>query len=154
MQYHSEFNHHRTPIRDRTPWNIAEQSGDGSVLEVFRHFAKLRERLVPYLAAQAAASIDASMPLMRPLALVFPHDVELWHHPYEYLLGDGLLVCPVVEPDANNWLCYLPAGDWIDVWSGERATGPTVAQRDTPLDVIPVWCRADAWTVLRPTFGR
>ena len=36
MQYHSEFNHHRTPSRDRTPWNIAEQTGDERVLDVFR----------------------------------------------------------------------------------------------------------------------
>ncbi|MCY7405583.1 MAG: hypothetical protein LH475_13345 [Cryobacterium sp.] len=28
MQYHSEFNHHRTPSVDRTPWNIAERTGD------------------------------------------------------------------------------------------------------------------------------
>ncbi|WP_202045505.1 TIM-barrel domain-containing protein [Microbacterium sp. Se63.02b] len=27
MQYHSEFNHHRLPSRDRTPWNIAERTG-------------------------------------------------------------------------------------------------------------------------------
>ena len=31
MQYHSEFNHHRQPCRDRTPWNIAERTGDTSV---------------------------------------------------------------------------------------------------------------------------
>ena len=49
MQYHSEFNHHRTPSRDRTPWNLAEQTGDERVLEVFRGFAQLRERLVHYL---------------------------------------------------------------------------------------------------------
>ena len=36
MQYHSEFNHHRTPSRDRTPWNIAERTGDDRVLPVFR----------------------------------------------------------------------------------------------------------------------
>ena len=36
MQYHSEFNFHRTPSRDRTPWNIAERSGDDSVIPTFR----------------------------------------------------------------------------------------------------------------------
>src|SRR4030095_14940381 len=54
MQYHSEFNHHRTPSRDRTPWNIAEQTGDDRVLEVFRAFAHLRERLLPPPGARAA----------------------------------------------------------------------------------------------------
>ena len=47
MQYHSEFNHHREPSRDRTPWNIAEQSDDPAVLDVFRQFAHLREKARP-----------------------------------------------------------------------------------------------------------
>ena len=58
MQYHSEFNHHRSPSRDRTPWNIAERHGDPSVLTVFRRFARLRERLLPYLVAQARISVE------------------------------------------------------------------------------------------------
>ena len=28
MQLHSEFNHHRAPSRDRTPWNVAERTDD------------------------------------------------------------------------------------------------------------------------------
>ncbi len=67
MQYHSEFNHHRTPSRDRTPWNIAERTGDERVLPVSRRFVQLRERLVPYLAEETRHAIAAGEPLMRPL---------------------------------------------------------------------------------------
>ena len=38
MQYHSEFNHHRTPSSDRTPWNIAERTGDDAGAPVSRKF--------------------------------------------------------------------------------------------------------------------
>ncbi|WP_308201592.1 TIM-barrel domain-containing protein [Sphaerisporangium perillae] len=71
MQYHSEFNHHRSPSRDRTPWNIARRTGDERVLPVFRKFAHLRERLVPYLAEQARVAVAGGPPLMR--GLFFDH---------------------------------------------------------------------------------
>ena len=43
-----------SPLRDRTPWHVAERTGDDRVVPVFRRFAHLRERLVAYLAEQAA----------------------------------------------------------------------------------------------------
>src|SRR5690606_39062209 len=97
MQYHAEFNHHRSPSRDRTPWNIAEQNDDERVLPVFRGFAQLRERLVPYLVDQAKNSVETAVPLMRPLYFDHPHDENVWAHPVQWMLGDDLLVAPVTE---------------------------------------------------------
>ena len=141
MQYHSEFNHHRRPSRDRTPWNIAERIGDPRVLPIFRRFARLRERLVPYVAEQARVSVASSRPLMRALAFEWPDDPVTWDYPYEYLLGDDLLVAPVVEPGARLQTVYLPAGDWVDVWTGEPVTDGRAIEREVPLDVIPVYSR-------------
>jgi alpha-glucosidase (family GH31 glycosyl hydrolase) len=142
MQYHSEFNHHRSPSRDRTPWNIAERTGDPSVLGTFRRFAKLRETLVPYLGAQARVTLDTGRPLMR--ALFFDHgdDERVWDWPLQYQLGDDLLVAPVTEPGATSWQVYLPAGQWTDFFTGEVHNGPVVVDRPVPLTEIPVYRRA------------
>ena len=72
MQYHSEFNFHRSPSRDRTPWNLAQQHEDETILTTFRRLAELRERLVPYLVAEGAKSLAGSKPLMRALFLRQP----------------------------------------------------------------------------------
>jgi 1,3-alpha-isomaltosidase len=152
MQYHSEFNHHREPSRDRTPWNVAEQSDDPAVLDVFRRFAHLRDRLVPYLVAQAAETIATGRPLMQALPLAYPHDDQSWTYEMQYLLGADLLVCPVTEEGATSRRCYLPAGDWVDVWNGATTAGPAFVDRDVPLDVIPVWCRKEAWLAIRSAF--
>jgi alpha-glucosidase (family GH31 glycosyl hydrolase) len=152
MQLHSEFNFHRAPSRDRTPWNVAEQSGDPRVVPVFRQFAELRERLVPYLADQGAASARHRAPLMR--ALFFDHleDENLWRFPYEYMLGDGLLVAPVCEEGRERWPVYLPRGDWFDAWTGERYGGGEIVEQDVPLDRIPVFCDAARADALLPLF--
>lgn len=153
MQYHSEFNHHRLPSRDRTPWNIAERWSDPAVLDVFRRFAHVRERLVPYLVEEARRAIGTGTALMRPLYFDHPHDERVWDRPLQWLLGDDLLVAPVTEEGATTWDVYLPEGDWVDVWTGEEVEGGRVVTRDVPLDIIPVYCRREAWATMRPAFA-
>ena len=152
MQYHSEFNHHQVPLRDRTPWYVAETTGDERVIPVFRRFAHLRERLVDYLAEQAAETVRTDRPLMRALFFDHPGDPEVWAHPRQWMLGAELLVNPVTEAGANIWPTYLPTGDWVDVWTGETFTGGQVIERKTPIDEVPVYCRSVAWHRLAPVF--
>ena len=153
MQYHSEFNHHRTPSRDRTPWNIAERSGDARVLDVSRSFVELRERLLPYLASSAKAAIAAGNSLMRPLYFDFPTDERVWDYPLQWMLGDDLLIAPVLEPGVDSWEVYLPAGDWVDAFTGDAVSGGQVVSRAVPIDELPVYVRASAWRELRHVFG-
>lgn len=153
MQYHSEFNHHRLPSNDRTPWNIAERTGDAAVIDEVRELVELRERLVPYLAESARATIRTSRPLMRPLFFDHPDDERVWAHPIQWLLGDDVLVAPVLEPGAVTWEVYLPQGEWIDARTGAAVTGGAphladVAARAT----VPVFVREPAWERLREVF--
>lgn len=141
MQYHSEFNHHREPSADRTPWNIAERTGELRVVEIFRRFARLREELVPYLMEQVQRSVRTGKPLMRPLFFDHPNDQRVWDWPQQWQLGDDLLVAPVTEPGATAWPVWLPAGEWEDFFTGERHTGPVEVDRPAPLDEIPVYRR-------------
>ncbi|WP_066361412.1 glycoside hydrolase family 31 protein [Herbidospora mongoliensis] len=151
MQYHSEFNHHRTPIRDRTPWNIAEQTGDASVIPIFREFAQLRERLVPYLTEQAAVAVRGGKPLMR--GLFFDHmERELWSYPLQFKLGDALLVVPVTTPGATDVAAYLPSGEWVDVWTGEVLPGGREVTLPAPIERPPVLCASEHWPRLRGVF--
>lgn len=152
MQYHSEFNHHRTPSRDRTPWNIAERTGDDRVVPVFRRFAHLRERLVPYLAREARVAIENGAPLMRPLYFDHPHDGAVWEHPLQWMLGADLLVAPVLAPDVATWTVYLPAGDWVDAFTGDPAQ-PGLIERPVPIDELPVYVRAESWPELKHVFA-
>ncbi|WP_291380153.1 TIM-barrel domain-containing protein, partial [Demequina sp.] len=131
MQYHSEFNHHRTPSRDRTPWNIAELSGDAAVIDEVREIVALRERLLPYLAEQARAAVETSRPLMRPLFFDHADDEAVWTAPPEWTLGDDLLVAPVLAP-GTHWDVYLPRGKWRDAWTGTPVEGGRTVATETP----------------------
>jgi alpha-glucosidase (family GH31 glycosyl hydrolase) len=152
MQYHSEY-HHRKPSRDRTPWNVAEQTGDARVLDVYRRFARLRMRLQPYLRAQARQAVFVGKPMMRALFFEIDDDARIWEFPHEYFLGDDLIVAPVIAPGAEEQRLYLPRGEWIDPWNGDELVGPTVVTRPAPLDRIPVLVSASCASTLLPLFN-
>lgn len=142
MQYHSEL-HQSAENRDRTPWNIAERFENPSVLATYRRYAKLRMLLLDYLYNEAQALSAVGLPLMRYPALEFTEDYTfLAGDPYAYLFGRDLLVCPVVEKGATAREVLLPTGDWVDLWSGARLTGPTAVVVPASLDTIPVFVRA------------
>ncbi|GAA2168047.1 TIM-barrel domain-containing protein [Pedococcus bigeumensis] len=152
MQYHSEFNHHQLPLRDRTPWYVEEVTGDERVVPVFRRFAQLRERLVGYLAEEAAETVRTDRPLMRALFFDHPGDAAVWQHPRQWMLGVDLLVNPVTEEGAQTWSTYLPAGEWVDVWTGESHQGVQVVHREMPIDEVPVYCTRAGWDRLDHVF--
>ena len=41
----------------------------------------------------------------------------------EYLLGDDLLVAPLLEENAVSREVYLPQGEWFDFFDGTRYDG-------------------------------
>jgi hypothetical protein len=144
MQYHSEPNARRIPCRDRTPWNIQDRTGDESVIPIFRFFTNLRMNLMPYILHSARQSSDSGLPLMTALPIEYPDDRLCRKFPFQYLFGRELLVAPVVEPDQESMLVYLPSGDWCDFWSGETVAGGRVLECPTPMNCIPVFVRSGA----------
>lgn len=143
MQYHSEHNEHRRPLVDRTPWNIAEQTGEPQVLDTYRFYARLRMNLVPYLDTLGHTASRDGIPIMRPLLLEYPDDPIAAGIDDQYLLGADLLVAPVLEEGASSRQVYLPDGDWFDIWTNARVSAGWI-EVDTPIDRIPVYARAGA----------
>ncbi|MDO5495853.1 MAG: glycoside hydrolase family 31 protein [bacterium] len=136
MQYHSEFNHHREPKRDRTPWWVAEVHDSPGVVDEFREAVRFRECLVPYLAEQAREAIARGLPLMRALPFEFVGDERVWEFPSQWMLGSDLLVAPVLAPGAAETEVYLPDPGGGAVWRCEWTGGefaPGVHAVDTRL---------------------
>ncbi len=142
MQYHSEYNHHRQPSNDRTPWNIQERTGDETVIPTFRFLNDVRLKLRPYIEYEALQSSLIGIPMMRALSLAFPTDRQCRQFPYQYMFGSALLVAPVVAEGVSKWPLYLPTGEWRDLWTGEQYNGGQVIHYDVSTIKIPVFVRA------------
>lgn len=146
MQLHAEFNHHKLPSGDRTPWNLAERHGDPSLLQTFRCFSELRTRLLPYIVTEAEHSAASGRPLMAALCFDFATDPSIWQAPNEYMFGRELLVCPVAEEGATELRVYLPSGTWTNVWTCEQHDGGQWLTVPAPLDQIPAFARSNGYS--------
>ena len=80
---------------DAFPWNGAERAVGIRCFysEVYRYYAWLRENLRPYIVSVAAEAHKLGIPMMRPLAMIYPEDQEATKVWDEYLFGENLLVC-------------------------------------------------------------
>ncbi|MEZ3163875.1 glycoside hydrolase family 31 protein [Halorubrum sp. RMP-47] len=132
LSSHARF-HGTTP---REPWEFGDEA-----LAIFRKFARLRYRLIPYLYTNAVVTATTGLPLMRPLVLHYSDDPATRTIETQYLLGRDLLVAPVLTADSTVEV-YLPAGEWINYWSDTRYTGQQTLQLDVPLDEVPLFVRA------------
>lgn len=114
---------------------------DAETLAHFKRYAVLHNRLFPYLYTVTAEARDRGLPVMRHLLLEYPDDPQAWNVHDQYLLGDRLLVAPVLEEDAVERTLYLPAGRWWHWWSGEPFTGPGEVTVPAPIGEIPLFVK-------------
>jgi len=137
---HARAHGHRAP---REPWAFGEPA-----LSIFRRYAQLRYRLLPYLYA-AARRAPQGVPLARPLVYDHPSDRTTWHVDDEYLLGPDLLVAPMFEPRGRRDI-YLPSGGWYDFWTDQRFDGARWITYDAELETLPLFVRAGAVIPMGP----
>ncbi len=58
----------------------------------------------------------------------------------EFMLGDSILVAPVLTKNTNKRNIELPEGNW-EYLDGEMYKGPTVIEVLAPLDVLPYFIK-------------
>jgi alpha-D-xyloside xylohydrolase len=80
---------------------------------------------------------------MRALVLNYQDDPLAREAKDEYLFGPDFLVCPVTDAGLARPV-YLPAGNWVNYWTGMQALGGKTLNVDVPVDTIPVYVRAGA----------
>ncbi|MDF2721619.1 MAG: xylS [Paenibacillus sp.] len=91
---------------------------DQSLQALFKTYAELRYKLIPYLYSAAHLASLKGIPIMRAMPIMFPNNSECSQLRQQYMLGDSLLVVAFTDR------VYLPEGVWINYWTGERLQGP------------------------------
>lgn len=74
----------------------------------FRHIIGLRYRLLPYLYSEYMKAVLNDEMMFRPLAFDYPDDRHAKAVEDQLLLGDGMMIAPVYEQNADGRYVYLP----------------------------------------------
>jgi alpha-D-xyloside xylohydrolase len=120
------------------PWDYGD-----AALATFRKYSVLHMSLFPYRYAAAQEAAKTGMPMMRALVLSYQNDDRARITKDEYMFGPDMLVAPVVD-ESTRRVVYLPAGEWVDYWTGARTSGGRTVLIDAAADVLPLWVRAGA----------
>ncbi|MFE6819261.1 TIM-barrel domain-containing protein [Streptomyces sp. NPDC057677] len=132
----------------REPWEFGPE-----VLEHAREALAERERLRPYFTTLARLARMTGAPYVRPLWWGAPEDRVLRDCEDAFLLGDALLVAPVLTGGADRRAVRLPRGRWYDTATGQAYEGPGQVLLDAPLSRVPVLARAGAVLAVRGDDG-
>ena len=108
---------------ERSPWNMEDSYAAPGFMDEMRYWHKLHEQLRPYLWKTVLECVRDSKPFMRPLVYEWPNDVNIVNCQDEYLLGDDLLIAPLLEENATSREVYLPDGVWFDFFDGSEYAG-------------------------------
>lgn len=98
-----------------------------------------QEKFAAYFVELAKTCGRTGEPMIRNLEYVFPHqgyaDVK-----DEFLMGDSLLVAPVVEKGAVTRDVIVPPGRWV-ADDGTEVTGPKRLTVQAPLSRLPYFVK-------------
>ncbi|WP_025355364.1 glycoside hydrolase family 31 protein [Kutzneria albida] len=87
---------------------------DAQTVQYYRDAVRLHERLTPYILRQRDRALATGEPIMKPLFFEDPQDQAAYTITDEWLLGDGLLVAPVLTEGTSRDV-HLGHGAWFDV---------------------------------------
>lgn len=116
---------------------------DDTLQNKVRELLEIRNQLVPYLYTAFCRYEQDGTPPFRPLVMDFPEDAGVWEIDDEYMMGDALLVAPMIadvpEEERGRRNVYLPEGKWYDFWTNECFEGGKTYLMET--ENIPVFVK-------------
>ncbi|XP_058824106.1 myogenesis-regulating glycosidase-like [Topomyia yanbarensis] len=121
----------------KTPWDI-----DLETVEITKRFVSLHEDYSDYILQRMRLAVAEGIPVNPPIWWLDPDDEIALKIDDEYLVGDDILVAPVLTEFASKRDIYLPKGTWRDgnnnqVYEGGR----WLSNYSAPMSTLPYFVK-------------
>jgi alpha-glucosidase (family GH31 glycosyl hydrolase) len=93
---------------------------DQETLRHFDRFAKVYAAWKPYRTKLVEEAAETGLPVVRHPFVHYPEDPEVYGLEYQFMVGEELMVAPVLDPGEGAVEVYLPAGRWVRLWSDKE----------------------------------
>ncbi|MGB9728781.1 MAG: TIM-barrel domain-containing protein [Thermoprotei archaeon] len=128
-------NHSDINARRHEPWVFGEPFET-----IIKNTIKFRYKLLPYIYRLFIDAHRTGLPIMRTLSTEFPSDENCYDIDDEFMLGEALLIAPILAPGIKARAVYLPEVKWYDYWDGEILNhGWNLVKAS--LEIIPIFIR-------------
>ena len=119
------------------PWDFGEDC-----TRLCRRYAELHTDFAPEILRLAEETTRSGQPIVRPIFWLAPRDERALLCDDEFLLGNDILVAPVVQAGQRARDVYLPPGTWRTHEDNRTFDGPIVLKDySAPLETLPIFQR-------------
>jgi alpha-glucosidase len=122
--------------------NIYELS-DGAQ-EIYRIYTKLHNELSDYITKYMTIASETGIPAVRHPVLEYQSDVNVYSINDQFLLGEGLMVAPILAQNTFERTVYLPEGSWTNLLTGEIMEGGKAYTVSANIGQVPVFLNNDS----------
>lgn len=113
------------------PWRVLDEKHFNAV----KHSVEIREKFVDYILEEANKTARSGEPIIRSLEYAYPGNA-FGRVNQQFLIGDKLLVAPIIEKGVTEHKVHLPKGKWKafngEVYKGNREILVSVTINDIP----------------------
>tara|TARA_B110000977_G_C11073793_1_gene490433 strand:- start:104 stop:2506 length:2403 start_codon:yes stop_codon:yes gene_type:complete len=124
---------------EQEPWTFGDE-----ITGIVKKYIELRYQLLPYLYTAFWHHIKDGTPILKSLVLYDQSDVQTHHRNDEFIYGDKLLICPILEANSKGRRLYLPKGIWFNYWDNKPSDGGKEIWIDADLETLPIFVKEGA----------
>jgi len=124
---------------EQEPWTFGDE-----ITDIVRKFIEIRYQLLPYLYTSFWQYLNEGTPILKSLVMYDQEDIQTHYRTDEFIFGDKILICPIVEPNAKGRRMYIPKGKWFNYWDDKITKGGKELWVDTDIDSMPIFIKEGA----------
>ena len=139
-------NHSNMYTRRQEPWAFGPRAE-----KIAKKSIELRYELLPYIYDLYYISHKEGLPIFRPMIMEYEKDMNLLNMREQFMLGENMLVAPVLYEGERSKTVYLPKGSWFNYFTREKLQGGKWYKLPCELDEILVFVKEGA---IIPTYNK
>lgn len=138
-------NHSNMYTRRQEPWAFGPRAE-----KIAKKSIELRYELLPYIYDLYYISHKEGLPIFRPMIMEYEKDMNLLNMREQFMLGENMIVAPVLYEGERSKTVYLPKGSWFNYFTMEKLQGGKWYKLPCELDEILVFVKEGA---IIPTYN-
>ncbi|MDM0489024.1 glycoside hydrolase family 31 protein [Clostridium perfringens] len=139
-------NHSNMYTRRQEPWAFGPKAE-----KIAKKSIELRYELLPYIYDLYYISHKEGLPIFRPMIMEYEKDMNLLNMREQFMLGENMIVAPVLYEGERSKTVYLPKGSWFNYFTREKLQGGKWYKLPCELDEILVFVKEGA---IIPTYNK
>jgi len=124
---------------DQEPWSFGLDN-----MKLAKRFIELRYELLLYFYTTFYQYSEYGVPMIKSLIVYDNTDNEVKNRMDESIVGDHILVCPMLQPGVHERILYLPSGQWYNYWTDKLFAGKKETIVKADLTQMPIFIKAGA----------